>query len=161
MKHKFIVATIIAFSLISCNEKNDYKELSKMNWLIGTWSNSNDAKVYTEVWKKENDSTFTGYSNITKEKDTIFSELMTLSQKGDSLYCIVSVNDQNNGESVSFTLTSSNNNKFVFENPKHDFPTKIVYNKVNNDSIFAQVSGEVGDKSLTVDFPMKRTNNQD
>ena len=156
MKHKLIVTVAVALSIISCKKKNEYKELNKIDWIVGTWSNSSDEKIYTEVWKKENDSTFTGYSNITREKDTIFSELMTLTQKGDSLYCIVSVDDQNNGESVSFTLTSSNDNKFVFENPKHDFPTKIIYNKINNDSIFAQVSGEVGEESITVDFPMKR-----
>ena len=156
MKHKLIIATAIIVSLISCKEKNDYKALKKMDWLVGTWSNSYGEKSYTEVWKKENDSTFKGYSHIIQEKDTIFSEFITIHQRGDSLYYIVNVENQNEGESVSFILTDSENNKYVFENPEHDFPTKIVYHKINNDSIFAQVSGEMGGKSRTVDFPMKR-----
>lgn len=156
MKTKLIIVAAIGCSLISCKENNDYKELEKMNWLIGTWNNSMPEKKYTEVWKKENDSTFKGYSHIIQDRDTVFSESIIINQRRDSLYYIVNVDDQNAGESVSFTLTSSADDTYIFENPNHDFPTKIVYNKINNDSIFAEVSGEMGGQNRKVDFPMKR-----
>lgn len=82
---------------------------------------------------------------------------MDLFQKSDSLILKISVKDQNNEKPVSFYLTKSNDNQLVFENPKHDFPNKIVYNKINSDSIVATIEGIKNGKTQSEAFPMKRT----
>ena len=155
MKHKLIIMAAIAFSITSCEKKNDYKELKEMNWLNGTWTDNYLDRKYTESWQMENDSTYKGHSHIENNK-TSSNESISLRQRGDSLYFIVNVDNQNGGEAISFTLTSSADDQYVFENPDHDFPTKIVYKKINNDSIFAEISGKLNGKYRTVDFPMKR-----
>jgi len=50
----------------------------------------------------------------------------------------------NNGATVKFALTTFKDNEFVFENPEHDFPKKIVCKKVSATEMFAQVLGEGG-----------------
>jgi Domain of unknown function (DUF6265) len=112
--------------------------------------------VMTEIWTKENDSTYKGKSFVTIAKDTVFYENVSLEQKNDSLFYIVSVRDQNKEEPVAFYLTKLSEKQLVFENPKHDFPNKIAYNKINNDSIVAEISGIQKGKENKESFLMKR-----
>jgi hypothetical protein len=46
---------------------------------------------------------------------------------------------ENQGKGVNFMLTKTDST-FTFENPNHDFPKKIVYQKLNDTEIFVQVS---------------------
>ncbi|MNY81490.1 hypothetical protein D3C86_2230780 [compost metagenome] len=53
-------------------------------------------------------------------------------------------------------MTSATDNKMVFENSKHDFPNKIIYNLVEKDSLIAEISGLKKGKLYTEKFVMKR-----
>jgi hypothetical protein len=66
------------------------------------------------------------------------------------------VKGQNNDESVDFKLSSESENTFVFENPKHDYPQKIVYKKVNENSLVATISGMQQGKQSSESYPMKK-----
>jgi hypothetical protein len=54
-------------------------------------------------------------------------------------------------------MTKSNENEITFENPKHDFPNKIVYTKITNDSLVAVIYGKKDGKEMRENFPMKKT----
>ena len=56
----------------------------------------------------------------------------------------------------AFKLTSLSPNQLVFENPTHDFPTKITYLKISQDSIVASISGLIDGKEKLEQFPMKK-----
>jgi Domain of unknown function (DUF6265) len=158
---KSIIIILIITSLFSCKKETQseikkYNQLEKANWVIGEWGNMAEEAVMTEIWIKENDSTYKGKSFVTVAKDTVFYENVSLEQKNDSLFYIVSVKNQNKEEPVAFYLTKSSGKQLVFENPKHDFPNKIAYNKINNDSIVAEISGIQKGKENKESFPMKR-----
>ena len=91
------------------------------------------------------------------KKDTVFYEQVRLEQKKDSLYMIVSVRNQNKEKPVVFYLTQNSENQLTFENPKHDFPTKIVYKKVTTDSIVASIEGEQNGKKIRVHYSLPIT----
>jgi len=42
---------------------------------------------------------------------------------------------------VTFTITSSANNEWVFENKANDFPQKLIYKKLPNDSLSVTLEG--------------------
>jgi hypothetical protein len=44
----------------------------------------------------------------------------------------------------------------VFENPKHDYPKKITYTKINDDSLVAEISGILDGKPSSEKFSMKK-----
>lgn len=136
--------------------KSSYTQLKKAEWFIGSWKNNTKDMNFVENWKIESDSSYSAESFVLVSKDTVFYESVNLIQKNDSLFYIVSVRNQNNEKPVSFYLTKSNNNQLVFENPKHDFPNKIVYNKINNDSMVATIEGIKNGKKQNEAFPMKR-----
>lgn len=150
-------ASILMF--ISCQNKSEKKfdKLEKMNWLLGNWENEMPEGVLTETWTKENDSTFSGttYFIINKE-DTVHSETIILKQLNDELLYRPTVKGQNNDEPVDFKLSSESENSFSFENPKHDYPQKIVYKKVNETSLVATISGIQQGKQSSESYPMKK-----
>jgi hypothetical protein len=160
---KIISIVMLALLFVACkNETKEisktYSQLEKANWFLGEWGNTTKESDFTENWIKKTDSSFTGKSFVLVGKDTVFNENVVLEQKKDSLFYNVSVKDQNESESTSFYLTSSTKNQLVFENPKHDFPNKITYTKVTNDSIIAEISGKQNGKEAKESFPMKRKN---
>lgn len=156
MKNTIVVVVCVLF--FSCQNKSEkkFEQLEKMNWLVGQWENKMPNGLLTETWKKENDSTFTGNSYFINAKDTVHFESIVLKQLKEELLYSATVIGQNNDEPVDFKLTSSNENSFVFENPTHDYPQKIVYKKVNENSLVATISGMQQGKMSEESYEMKR-----
>ncbi len=167
MKNKHLIIVIFATltCIVSCRQAaskpelktKQYPKLEKAKWFLGNWENVTKESVSREIWTQKNDSTLFAESFTTVEKDTVFYEKVDLIERNDSLFYIVSVRDQNKEKPVSFYLTKSTDKQMVFENPKHDFPNKIEYNKVGKDSVFAKIYGTDKGKEVSVDFPMKRS----
>ena len=156
---KNVIVIVVCVLFISCQNKSEknFEQLEKMNWLIGNWENKMDDGILSETWKKENDSTFSGKSYfIVNSKDTVHSETIILTQLNNQLIYSPTVKGQNNDESVDFKLSSESENTFVFENPKHDYPQKIVYKKVDENSLIATISGMQQGKQSSESYPMKK-----
>ncbi|MBM6498551.1 DUF6265 family protein [Flavobacterium macrobrachii] len=157
MKNVVILAVVVVF--ISCQNKSEknFDELEKMSWLVGEWENKMPDGILTETWTKANDSTFTGKTLFIRDKDTLHSEEIVLTQKGETLLYIPTVKGQNDNKPVEFKITESKiENEFAFENPKHDYPQKIVYKKVNETNLVATISGKQQGKSSSESYPMKK-----
>jgi hypothetical protein len=132
------------------------RQIEKANWLIGEWKNNSETEKVTEIWEKENDSVYAGKSYSLHNADTTSSERIRLEEHGDKLFYIPVVKNQNAGEVVKFTLVSWKANQLTFENPAHDFPQKISYSLITNDSLFAEISGMYKGKQQSEKFPMHR-----
>ncbi|HTG56043.1 MAG TPA: DUF6265 family protein, partial [Niabella sp.] len=120
------------------------------------WTDSSKMGKATETWHKENDSTYKAESFIVSQKDTIFYEQVKLEQRNNDIYYIAKTKGQNDNEAVSFKLRSKNAEALIFENPQHDFPTKIAYTKIGSDSLYAEISGLAKDQERKVGFPFKK-----
>ena len=166
MKIIKIMIVVFAGMAFSCDHNNETANaeqtstktnlLDTAKWFIDTWQNQSADGLYTETWKLKNDSVYEGISTVVvNQKDTVFYESITLEQKNKEVFYNVSVKDQNHGEPVSFKLVSFSDKQLVFENPTHDFPTKITYNRITEDSLVASISGMVDGKEKVVEFPMK------
>jgi hypothetical protein len=165
MKKKLLGILFFAMAImVSCKNTNVDKasesatnqRIEKANWLIGTWQNNSQTEKTIEIWKKENDSTYLGKSYSLHNADTISSERIRLEEHGDKCFYIPVVKNQNKGEVVKFTLTSMDANQLVFENPEHDFPQKISYTLMTNDSLFAEISGTYKGQQESKRYPMHR-----
>jgi len=158
----------ILLSAISCKEAPDaklpplentskkYDAIENANWLIGRWENNSKEGNLSEFWTKTNDSTFHGESYFVIEKDTVFGEKVELMQRGKDFIFEARVAKQNDEKPVPFKLTSSSETEMVWENPAHDFPNKIVYQKVGKDSLVATIFGNKDGKPKSEVFNMKK-----
>lgn len=160
---KPITKTILAGALLagliwSCNEKRNPKtlELTKTDWLLGSWINESANGTLSESWQKQNDSVYRGESYFVKQADTIHFESIVLSERNGSVFYSPTVRGQNNDKPVDFKLTSATASQLVFENPAHDFPQKIIYHKITGDSLVAEISGMQQGKPGGESYPMRR-----
>lgn len=167
-KSTLLIAVVSIFMMYACNsqtekEKEEKTEadkylslINKADWLIGSWENNTPEGLLIEKWEKLNDTTLGGISYVTKGTDTLFSETMNLELKDDKLLYVPTVKDQNNAMPVIFTATSISEKEMVFENPTHDFPQKIMYRQITQDSLVAEVSAIVNGKEKKEIFSMKK-----
>lgn len=150
-----LVVLLIAFS--ACKNKTErVNKLMVADWLIGKWENNSEQGNLSESWEKQNDSVYLGHSYFIKGKDTLHFESIELKQKGENVLYIPVVRGQNEGKPVEFKLTLSTTKQMTFENPKHDYPQKIVYNQINSDSLVATISGIQQGKQSIESYPMKK-----
>jgi hypothetical protein len=108
------------------------------NFLQGTWKMENN-EIY-EHWDLLNDNSLKGLSYKMKNGQMTISEYLDISRNNTEIYYTATVLTQNQGKGISFELTKADST-FTFENPSHDFPNKIVYQKISDTEIFVQVSG--------------------
>lgn len=153
---KAAVLLVVFSALVCCKKSEKQNKINPANWLIGSWENNSEQGNLSESWKKQNDSTFIGQSYFIKGKDTLHHESIVLDQKGDDFFYTTTVKGQNNDQAIRFKMTSATAKQLVFENLKHDYPQKIVYNKITKDSLVAKISGIQQGKPSAESFPMKK-----
>ena len=148
----------LATTIFSCKEAEPAPlQIEKASWLIGTWENKSADGILTESWTKTNDSVYSGRSYFIKGKDTLHNEFIELWQKGDEVIYSAKVIGENNNRAIPFNMSGDSIKQLVFENPKHDYPQKIVYTKVTEDSIVAEISGKLNRKKFYSEkYPMKK-----
>lgn len=154
---KAILILIIALTFTSCLKSKETSKILVADWLLGKWENNSENGNLTETWKKVNDSIYNGESYFVKGKDTLHAEQIKLEQKGEALFYISTIKGQNNDEPVTFIQNDTIEKQLVFENPKNDFPQKISYLKITNDSILIQISGIQQGKASSSKYSMKKT----
>ncbi len=130
--------------------------LEQASWLIGTWKRNTSKGIVYERWIQKSADEFYGLSYSIKENDTIIFETISIVQDNDRLTYIPRVPDQNEGRPIHFHQSIINNREMVFENPDHDFPQRISYTLIKQDSLIAVVSGEQHGTITERSFPMKR-----
>lgn len=125
------------------NESILNNDLQPMGWLEGTW---NDGSTFgfkdppqhiMETWKAYPDS-LSGYGFRVQGSDTTITEWITIMVVNDKLTYVARPKGQ---AMVSFTLIESDNFHWVFENKANDFPQKLTYNKLQNDSMTVILEG--------------------
>lgn len=137
----FLILTEVAFT-----------QSALPDFLQGTWK-AEDKELY-EHWDKLNENTLKGFSYTMKNGEIKVSEYLDISRTSNAINYTAAVPNQNKGEGMIFKLTKADSS-FTFENPDHDFPKKIVYNKLSDTEILVQLSGDYPDG---FSFKMRKLN---
>jgi hypothetical protein len=148
-------AVIISGCLASCTAiaGGPQKNLSDLDWLTGCWRNESNGIVSEEQWTRPAGGTMLGVSRTVRGERTLWFEFLQIRQEGDSILYVARPSGQ---EGAAFPLVAHDPASLTFENPSHDFPRRIVYTRVREDSISARIEGTVEGKTRTEYFPMKR-----
>ena len=114
----------------------------EFGWLVGKWKLTE--KNVFEEWKISTDKkTLEGISYRIKEGDTTVTEKLLIKFEQPFFFYISDVAE--NPGSVKFKITQYNADKFLAENPEHDFPKAIRYKlirKNSQDFIEASIEGD-------------------
>lgn len=144
--------------MASCQKSKEVSKITGTDWLLGKWENKSDEGNLSETWTKLNDSIFEGETYFIKEKDTLHSEKIQLQQKGENLLYISTIKGQNNNEQVTFLRNPEVEKVLVFENPKNDYPKKIVYKLISKDHLIIEISGMQQEKQNSTQYSLKKSN---
>ncbi len=129
----------------------------RLHWLVGSWQRETPRGTIYESWLAQGDLELLGKSfTVRPGGDTVLFETIQLVQRQDSVWYIPTVANQNAGFPVSFVLTSDQDDMWVFENRRHDFPQVISYRRIGHDSLVAEISGIQDGQSRRLTFPMHR-----
>lgn len=138
-----IFGSLLMLSACMNESKNTQMELKmkQLHWLVGEWQRTNEKPERTtmELWELQENGNLKGVGLTTEGDKLVFKEELTLQLSGDKIQYIADVPD--NLQLIAFLLTESNDSKMVFENPEHDFPKKISYERLADDTMKAIVSG--------------------
>jgi hypothetical protein len=138
-QHCFLLFFLSCLSALHAQQPSAAEQYRTLAWLAGTWNRSNVKPGYTayERWERSGDI-LKGYGVTLRGKDTAFVEQLSILVKDDAVYYVAEVKE--NGEPVHFRMTSISAGGFVCENPEHDFPKKIAYEREGN-QLKAVISG--------------------
>lgn len=142
--------------LLGLTSAQQIKEKPNFDRLTGAWLMQTPRMSFLEKWEK-NEAGFTGAMYVIRNTDTTAAESIRLIQQQDDFYYEATTANQNEGKAVLFKLVSYSPDKWVFENPTHDYPQRIVYVFSGSDSLVASISAITGPEKLNY-FRFKRLN---
>lgn len=131
MKFILLFFTLLVISTVSA-------QTNFPGFLEGTWKVEN--KDLYEHWDRLNENSLKGFSYILKNGQMTVSEYLSVSRIGNEIIYTAAVLSQNHGKEINFKL-SKTENTYTFENPDHDFPKRIVYQKLSDTEISVQATG--------------------
>ena len=147
---------LIALCAFSQNAGFTQKDFEKLSPIVGTWLNKRTRGDIYETWTREGPTAFSGISYTLANGDTTPLEKVRLYREQNQIVYAPVAAGQNDEKQVLFRLKSMDGRRFVFENLKHDFPTRIVYDFRSSDSLYAHIEGKVQSKPRRVDYPYRR-----
>jgi len=106
------------------------------DFLSGTWKVEN--KETYEHWNKINDNSFKGFSYQIKDGKMVVTEYLEINREENEIIYTATVLDQNQGIGIDFKLNQMDS-IYSFENPNHDFPKYIRYQKLTENTIKAPI----------------------
>lgn len=155
---KSALFVILALLAMACHNKPSIEkyQIKKADWLIGNWQNKTNGGTLSENWTKVNDSMFTATSLFIKDQDSIHHETIVLEQKAEKLTYTATIKGQNEDKPIRFELKTNTENELIFENLKNNYPQKISYKKMANNTIVTQISGMQNGKSSSEKYTLKK-----
>jgi len=156
MRLKFLSLIIIVFlfSTGAVSQPSLYR-VKDLAWLTGCWRQVGQDYERLEFLLRPAGKMMVGVSHTIFKGETIEYEYLQIIEEEDGfVYLIAFPSGQNR---TAFKLIESENRRALFQNSMHDFPQRIRYEKLGEDSIMARIEGVQAGKEKWVDFPMKRT----
>ncbi len=143
MNTKKTVAVILTAVILSLGAatiaETPGPSLKSLNWLLGEWTGAGKQGVIGERWTAKDSVTLDGIAFKITAGDTMITERTQIVQTDSGLFYVADV--AHNKSKVLFKLTLADSSGFLFENPAHDFPTKVCYQPIGADSLFAWIEG--------------------
>ena len=128
-------------------------ELAKLSWMVGSWISESGGNKSEEHWTHADAGSMLGVSRTITNGRTVFYEFLRIERGADGI--VYHAAPKGRSPATPFTLTSSETNKAVFENPKHDFPKKITYWRTDDGMLHARVEGDSSSKQKADEYHWK------
>lgn len=154
MNKNYVQVLLFVLAIIASSCSYDPSDqIISLKKLAGTWESTGNVLFY-EQWEIIDDTTMRGFGFSVNNSDTVYNEQLYIQKDDNSVNYIAIVWKQNNAEPVLFHLIKSTEDYFVFENPMHDYPNRIIYHFKSDSTFRVQLETMKGTKQRS--FEMKK-----
>jgi hypothetical protein len=121
-------------------------------WLSGCWAFTRSGRHVIENWTPAEGGTLVGVSRTVADGKTIEYEFLLIRSGATGLEYVAKPSGQ---AEATFTATKATATDVVFENPAHDFSTRILYTR-NGDTLLAAIEGPRNGQKRRIEYPYAR-----
>lgn len=150
------IAALVGILFLGAWQAPKKNSMQHVIWLVGTWAHVSGKDTIYESWQQQSDTSLKGISYSLHSNDTIVWERIQIKRAPDGWYYIPAVANQNNQNPIPFFAPQIKDSFWKFENKVHDYPQQIIYQKWNEESLVATISGVRSGQYHQQSFPMKR-----
>ena len=135
-----------ALALLLMGQAAPPTRVDDLAWLSGRWATNDGGRWTEEVWSGPRGGTLMGFSWT--GEGTNISEYEYLRVQSGEDHEIVYLAQPGGGPGVGFYLVQADGTGVTFENPTHDFPQRIRYQR-NGDVMVATISKLDGSNAMS------------
>jgi hypothetical protein len=149
------LATVLALTLAApaARSNTGAAGLTQLAWLAGCWEGGSGERRRDEVWTQLAGDTMLGVGRLVRSGKTVEYEFMRLHVEEGTVVYTAKPSGQ---PEDSFKLVSWKDGTATFENPAHDFPQRVLYQRKPDGSLLARIEGTDKGQQRGVDFPFRR-----
>ena len=151
-------SSLLALTIVLCAATTaaaaaaDEDPLASLDWIAGTWAGTSGNVRQMEHWSDADGGILLGVHRDVFGDGRSFFEFLRIERRGDDVVYVAM--PRGKGE-TAFKLTEHGDHRAVFENPDHDFPTRIVYERVG-DILSATISGPANGETRSSGWSWQR-----
>jgi hypothetical protein len=153
MRPKIILLSLLLLPGLSLAKEAPFT-INDLAWLKGCWTSTGNDRAITEHWLKPEGGTMLGISHTIAGGKTVEFEFMRIREEANGE--ILFVAKPSGQPEAAFKLIKGSAREVIFENPKHDFPQRVIYRLQDDGSLLGRIEGVSKGKERSVDFPMNR-----
>lgn len=142
---------LLSLLLISQSANAD---ISRLGWLAGCWAHDDQEQGSGEYWLPPAGDSMLAVSRTVRESKTVSFEFLRIKANGENTFTLFAM--PSGQPAASFDMILIKETEIVFENPNHDFPQRIIYRLVDDDTLVGRIEGKSDGQDIGIDFPMTR-----
>jgi hypothetical protein len=126
-------------------------QVDQLAWLTGCWQIAEGDRVVEEQWMAPRAGAMLAMSRSVRAGRITSTEFVTLRAVDGRVVYEANPSGQ---KPTAFPATAVSPDRAVFENPAHDYPRRIIYERRGADGLLAAIDDGAGAKR--VDYPFQR-----
>jgi hypothetical protein len=127
--------------------------VATVSWLAGCWSLQSGDNVVEEQWLPPRANSMLAMGRTVRAGKLVEYELLLLSERAGQLVYRAHPSGQLAAEFMAVAATAD---RVVFENPQHDFPQQVGYQRQGSDGLLAWVQGTIKGAVRRSEFSYRR-----
>jgi len=127
--------------------------VGRVGWLQGCWVGVSPGRVVEENWTAPRGGSMIGVSRTLRGDSLLTYELVIVRARDTTLQYEAHPARQ---APATFTAIHASDTALVFENRAHDFPQRVGYRRIRNDSLVGYIEGSMGGRARRMEFPYAR-----
>lgn len=144
---------LLALLVPAITQAQAASDVARLRFLQGCWELRTATRVTHEQWMAPLGGTLLGMSRTVAGDVTRAYEFLRIAPIGGRVTYVATPSGQ---AETAFASTEITDSTATFENPAHDFPTRIAYQRAGTDSLVARISGPMQGTTRSIVYPMRR-----